>query len=295
MEESLVQAAEISLAGVLIVAGLAKQRVNSTRASGLALAGLAQRISDTIAMRSVSRLWRTVGGIEVVTGIALLVPTLSQKAALAASALLAVGLVYLVVAQKLAPGRACGCFGTGGRITERTALRCVYLLGWAGFAASESTDRTEGAHGSPLALLAFATVIVFPIVATSLAWRGTLPATRKRWSQLVRFIRARVTSPEVALGKVRASDVWQAMSEEAGVPLQELATVDTWMEGDWRVWELSDPRASSGVHLIVGRYLGTGSTLTRLMLYEGPVEADKYLGTWDSRLIGLEALAVSAA
>lgn len=290
MEDSVIRAAEISLGGIFVVAGFAKQRVNSARASGLALAELKRRISYGISLGVLSQVWRIVGGIEVITGAALLVPVFGQRSALAASVLLAVGLVYLIVAHRVAPGGACGCFGTGGRITTLTMIRCAYALGWASYLAAQPGDGTQSMHDSVVGTLGFAAAIALPIVATSLAWRDITRAAQQRWSQLGSFVRARLASPQAVLDEIRASDVWHAMAEDSGATgLEQLATIDTWMEGNWRIWELSEAHAPSGIHLIAGRYLGTKSELTRLMLFDGLVKSDKYIGTWDSRLIGLNA------
>ena len=76
------------------------------------------------------------------------------------------------------------------------------------------------------------------------------------------------------------------MVREIGADLRPVVTLDTWMEGNWRIWELSESRVSSSAHVIAGRYLGTRSGLTRLMLFEGPVEQGRYIGAWDSRGVG---------
>jgi hypothetical protein len=79
------------------------------------------------------------------------------------------------------------------------------------------------------------------------------------------------------------------MAMETGVGLQTLSTIDTWMAGNWRIWELKAGPAGDGVRVIAGRYLGTDSKITRLMMFDGPVEAGNYIGTWDSRLVGFDA------
>jgi hypothetical protein len=74
------------------------------------------------------------------------------------------------------------------------------------------------------------------------------------------------------------------MAQESGATALHLVSIDTWLEGNWRMWELGET-SSSGKRVVAGRYLGSNSGPIRLMLFEGPIEAEKSVGLWDSRLI----------
>ena len=285
MEFTLIRAAQLVLGSTLVIAGLAKQRINTQRAVGLAVTGLVKRIRGSTSLTSISRFWRTVGVAEAMTGLALIVPASSHEAVFVACSFLVIGLGYLVIARRLSPGQPCGCFGTGGRITTMTIVRCMYVLTWAIFLEVRSVSRSSE-HTSAFVVAAFAAAIVAPIVMSSLAWRDIKRTTCARWSELQRFIRARVALPLAELRRIETSDVWHAMACEVGADTQRLEALDTWMEGNWRIWELRASRSSGDLHLIAGRYLGTNSRWTRLMLFEGPVEQGKYVGSWDSRLVG---------
>jgi len=272
------------------VAGLTKQRVDVHQSAGLALAALLDRMSMPWSSHTISRLWRLVGGIEIVIGLALCFPESDHQAAIAATVVLGIGLGYVTMAWRFAPGLACGCFGMAERITRLTIARSAYVLAWAILLALQDNDLAPYSDQlRVVVVVALSVAIALPVAAASLAPRDLRNHIRQQCSRVLRFAHARLVSAENALTEIRKSDVWREMSEASGADVHELSTVDTWMEGNWRMWELRGSGLGADVHLVAGRYLGTRSGLIRLMLFGSSFEPGEYIGTWDSRMVGSDA------
>ncbi len=281
--ETLCRATEVGLACVFLVTGLAKITIQAHRLRRLAIADIARRVNPRIGDRPLVRFWRGLGLVEVVVGLGFLSPRWGAVAAAGATSSLLLGLGYLFVALRIAPARSCGCFGTTGQVGWHSVLRCVYVCAWSGFVLARTGARSSSAKGGALPVLLLGLLIVLPVVG-SLDWRGVLRTIAQRMNQWRCYLSARAASPGRQLARIQKSSTWRAMAQESGATALHLVSIDTWLEGNWRMWELGET-SSSGKRVVAGRYLGSNSGPIRLMLFEGPIEAEKSVGLWDSRLI----------
>jgi hypothetical protein len=176
-----------------------------------------------------------VGTVELVVGSSLVLPPTMLAEELAAVALMACFVAYLVVAPRLAPGSSCGCLGSapGTAISWRTVLRAGLLLVAAGAALTGSTPWSAVVSGQPVAAASWLGAELVAVVLLS-------PELDERWLPTARRAISRVL-PGRVLRRVGVP-VWFTLEQLRESPAhQDVAAMlqtdvlERWDEPGWRV------------------------------------------------------------
>ena len=174
--------------------------------------------------------YRTVGVVEAVVGLLLLVPPAIALEAYAAAALSLGMLGYLGFAKWRAPDSSCGCLGDKHTpVRGRGFARAGLLLVLSVLGAQATASWLE----RPLATAGLLVVELAAIVALS-------PELDHRWLLPLRRWRVRVSHPlgnrpmEVPL-ESSVQQLWKSPAYESVVRQLSSDLLDHWDEGEWRL------------------------------------------------------------
>lgn len=187
------------------------------------------------------RVYRVLGGVELATALALLVPAPRLPAALGAATLATGFLAYLSWARVIAPDSSCGCLSSrASRISWRALARAGLLLGLAALAAAGAAGTAGTADGWPAAVAGHP-VPALAIVVAELAAVLALSAELDRyWLLPLRRARLRWSHPLAGGGfEVPLESTVQQLERSpafarVGAALRS-GIQDSWDEGEWRL------------------------------------------------------------
>jgi hypothetical protein len=172
--------------------------------------------------------YRAVGVVEVVVGLLLLVPPVSEVAAYAAAVLFAGMLGYLAYGRWKAPESSCGCLGEKHTpVRGRGFARAGLLL------VSSLVATMAGSFESPFATVALVVAELAVIVTLSpeLDHRWLLPLRRWRVRRRHPLARHPVEVPlESTVRQLWTSAAYRSVVEQLTSDL-----LDHWDEGEWRL------------------------------------------------------------
>jgi hypothetical protein len=178
--------------------------------------------------------YRLLGGVELTIGTLLVLPPALTVAAVAATALAAGFLGYLIYARLAAPGSSCGCLSNRhtDAVSWRSFARAGLLL-LAGLLATQAAGHWLDAVATrPLAAAAVLLVEAAAVVMLS-------PELDARWLPPLRQLRARLPRPLFGGSRVPLlSSVRQLQQSPAYHRLRGLLHSDVlehWDDEEWRI------------------------------------------------------------
>ena len=209
------------LAAVLLLSSTLKARQGMSREAAVrsALAVLIQRLSLLVTA------WRMLVAVEAGLAVALLVLPPRVGGTVAAAFFVAAG-AYAAVLARVAPDRACGCFGAGDEpASALVVVRALFLACVAGVYAvvDPSTALRDWRAWAGLLLLVVVTL------AVSREWR--LPLQRRAAVRRRRKCSRAAVDVASAVEAVRASDAWRTV----GAYVVRDDPVETSREGCWQL------------------------------------------------------------
>lgn len=235
------------LGALLAWSGLAKAagRLSAARAGRTALPRLvgASRAADA---------YRATGGVELLIGAALLLPSLWWWEPVATCALAVCFLGFLTYARVAAPDSSCGCLGSSSApVSARSLARAGLLLG-AGGAMLAAQDGWVSAVADQTALsvsLALVEIAVFVALSAELDRWWLLP---------LRGLHVRLTHPlaQRTAYVPLASTVQQLLRSPAYLSVGSSVRSDVqehWDDGEWRFVTYAiarDDRQATGVFAV---------------------------------------------
>jgi hypothetical protein len=208
------------LAAVLLLSSALKARQGMSREAAVrsALGVLIHRLSLLVTA------WRALVAVEAGLAVALLVLPPRAGGAAAATFFVAAG-AYAAVLTRVAPDRACGCFGTGDEpASALVVVRALFLACVAGVYAALDPSPTLGDARAWGGLL----LLVVMTLAVSREWR--VPLQRRAAVRRLRNCARAVVDVASAVEAVRASEAWRAV----GAYVVRDDPVETSREGCWQ-------------------------------------------------------------
>ncbi|GAA0589949.1 hypothetical protein HPO96_04035 [Kribbella sandramycini] len=173
--------------------------------------------------------YRTVGGIEVVLALALLLPPVSILKPLAAAALFVGFTGYLIYAKLVVPEASCGCTGAAAKPVGYRAIARASLLLATSLATLTTTEGWWSAGPATLALLLEAAAYVVLSAELDRYWLLPLRRLRVRLSHPLAGAKSTGTPLAATQRRLMHSPAYRAVT---GLLRSDIR--DYWDDEDWR-------------------------------------------------------------
>ena len=243
------------LAAVLLLSSALKAHQGMSREAAVrsALAVLIRRLSLLVTA------WRALVVVEAALAIALLLLPPRAGGTAAAAFFVAAG-AYAAVLARVAPDRACGCFGTNDE--PASPLVVVRALGLACVAGAYAALDPSPALGDARAWAGLLLLVVLTL-AVSREWR--VPLQRRAAVRRLRNCARAVVDVASAVEAVRATEAWRAV----GAYVVRDDPVETSREGCWQYLSFEASYEGNVATAVVALGLAERRPRCRAMLRRG--------------------------
>jgi hypothetical protein len=214
--------AGLYLAAVLLLSSALKARQGMSREAAVrsALGVLIRRLSLLVAA------WRTLVAAEAGLALALLVLPPRAGGTAATAYFMAAG-AYAAILARVAPDRACGCFGGGGEPASPLVVVRALLLACAAGVYAVVDPSSAAALRDPRAWFGLLLLVVVTLVV-SREWRA--PLRHRTAARRLRNCSRTVVDITSVVEAVRALDAWRAV----GAYVVRDDPIETSREGCWQ-------------------------------------------------------------
>jgi hypothetical protein len=243
------------LAAVLLLSSALKARRGLSREAAVrsALGVLIRRLSVLVAA------WRALVAVEAGLAVALLALPPRAGGTAAAVFFVAAG-AYAAILTRVAPDRACGCFGTDDEpASALVAVRALLLAFVAGFYAAVDPSPALGDLRAwlGLAVLAILTLVV------SREWR--VPLERRAAVRRLRNCARAGGDVAAAAEAVRTTEAWRTV----GAHVVRTDPAEAWREGCWQYLSFEASYEGNVATAVFALSLGERRPRCRAMLRRG--------------------------